>query len=138
MSGDPIKSAAPLAGGARANSKVGPVQDMRSLPLIVPPAHHNAPKGTSDVAATRMIGAAGGLRAAVLAHVAGSGERGTTDEEGGTVLGLKQQTYTPRRRELVLMGLVIDSGRRRHTSSKRPAAVWVAASWANAQRGGAE
>jgi hypothetical protein len=92
----------------------------------MPPAHHNAPRGTSDVAARRIRGAVPRLRDRVLAFLASLGADGATDEEAETALRMKPQTYTPRRGELVKAGLVADFGRRRSTMSGRPAAVWVA------------
>lgn len=55
------------------------------------------------------------------------GSHGASADEGEAVLGFKPQTYTPRRGELVALGLVVDSGRRPNTASGRPAAVWVTA-----------
>lgn len=127
--------AAPLAGGAGVN---GPntSPDPTRLPLI-PPARHNAPAGTSGVAADRIAGHAKALRARVLAFIVEQGPHGATDDEGEAVLGIKPQTYTPRRGELVALGLVVDSGRRRNTASGRPAAVWVTLNHALAPEGGA-
>ncbi len=115
--------AAPLAGGAGVN---GPsyAHKFTRLPLT-PPARHNAPAGTSGVAAGRIAGHAKDLRARVLAFIVEQGPHGATDDEGEAVLGIKPQTYTPRRGELVALRLVVDSGRRRNTASGRPAAVWV-------------
>lgn len=62
----------------------------------------------------------------VLAFVRARGARGCTDEEAELALGLRSQSYTPRRRELVQAGLVLDSGQRRATTSGRAAVVWVA------------
>jgi hypothetical protein len=104
----------------------------------MPPAHHNAPRGTSDVAARRIRGAVTGLRNRVLAFLASRGTDGATDEEAETALRIRPQTYTPRRGELVKAGLVVDTGRRRCTTSGRPAAVWIATAHAptSAERGG--
>lgn len=125
MNTPPRNDAAPLAGGAGVN---GPNTSLDStlarLPLT-PPARHNAPAGTSGVAADRIAGHAKDLRARVLAFIVEQGPHGATDDEGETALGIKCQTYTPRRGELVALGLVVDSGRRRNTASGRPAAVWV-------------
>jgi hypothetical protein len=52
---------------------------------------------------------------------------GRTDEQVQLALGMRVQTETARRRELVLLGLVEDSGRRRLLSSGRQGIVWVAA-----------
>lgn len=50
---------------------------------------------------------------------------GMTDDEIEDYLGMRHQSASARRRELVLMGRVVDSGRRRTTRSGRKAAVWV-------------
>lgn len=91
-----------------------------------PPAHHNAPPGTSDVAAQRAATSATRDRARILRLICTSGALGMTDDEGQRELGIIAQTYTPRRGELVAAGLVVDSGKRRKTQRGRPAAVWVA------------
>lgn len=91
----------------------------------MPPAHHNAPRGTSDVAARRIRGVVPRLLDRVLTFLASCGEEGATDDEGEAALKMKPQTYTPRRGELVRAGLVVDTGRRRKTASGRPAAVWI-------------
>ncbi len=89
-----------------------------------PPAHHNAPPGTSAPAARAIEPNAATLRAMVLAHIRETG--GCTDDAGQIALGLGPQTYTPRRWELAKQGLVADSGRRAKTSKGRDAAVWCA------------
>jgi len=98
--------------------------------LLTPPAHHNTPAGTSVVAAGRISGHAKDLRARVLAYIVGRGSQGATDGEGEAALEIKCSTYTPRRGELVVLTPVVDSGRRRNTASGRPAAVWVASTFA--------
>ena len=125
--------AAPGGAGAGVN---GPsdAHNFTRLPLT-PPARHNAPSGTSGVAADRIAGHAKDLRARVLAFIVGQGPHGATDDEGEAALGIKCQTYTPRRGELVALGLVVDSGRRRNTASGRPAAVWITATFATAGPG---
>lgn len=117
--------AAPLAGGADVN---GPsdAHNFTRLPLTRP-ARHNAPAGTSRVAADRIAGHAKDLRARILAFIVAQGPEGATDDEGEASLRIKPQTYTPRRGELVALRLVVDSGSRRKTTSGRPAAVWVVA-----------
>lgn len=112
----------PGSNGTSAGSRTS--EHRTSLPLT-PPARHNAPPGTSSVAADRTAGHAKDLRVRELAFIVSLGRHGATDDEGEAVLGLKPQTYTPRRGELVALGLVEDSGRQRTTSSGRPAAVWV-------------
>lgn len=54
-----------------------------------------------------------------------SRNQGMTDHELAERLGTSLQTAVPRRRELVIAGLVRDSGRRRKTPSGRRATVWV-------------
>ena len=127
--------AAPLAGGAGVN-RPNTSPDSIRLPLT-PPARHNAPAGTSRVAADRIAGHAKDLRARVLAFIVEQGPHGATDDEGETARRIKCQTYTPRRGELVALGLVVDSGRRRNTASGRPAAVWVTPNHAPKSEGGA-
>jgi hypothetical protein len=121
----PKSSGAPRLGrnGANADEKVQ-IGHTR-LPLI-PPAGRNAPPGTSDLASTRIRGAAPALRDRVLAHIDSRGSGCSTDEEGEAVLAMRHQTYSARRRELVMLGMVQDSGQRRPTTSGRPAAVWTA------------
>lgn len=90
--------AAPGGAGAGVN---GPSDAHNFTRLsLTPPARHNAPAGTSGVAADRITGHAKDLRARVL-------------------------------------GLVVDSGRRRNTASGRPAAVWVTPNHAPKPEGGA-
>lgn len=50
---------------------------------------------------------------------------GATDDEIERLLDMRHQTVSARRRELVLAGLVVDSGRTRATRSGRQATVWV-------------
>lgn len=132
MNTPPRNDAAPLAGGAGVNGpNTSPDSTFAKLPLT-PPTHHNAPAGTSSIAADRIAGYTKDLRARVLAFIMAQGAHGATDDEGEAVLGIKPQTYTPRRGELVKERLVVDSGRRRNTASGRPAAVWVTPSHAPA------
>lgn len=127
--------AAPHDGGARANNLHFHHESIRLR--LTPPANRNAPHGTSDVAARRIAGSAPNLRARILANIVACGADGATDDEGEAALGIKPQTYTPRRGELVALGLVADSGRRRNTGSGRPATVWVAVARALGAEGGA-
>lgn len=122
---DPSKhDDAPRSGNSGASADDQTSEHRTRLPLT-PPARHNAPAGTSSVAADRIAGHTKNLRARVLGFIVAQGPHGATDDEGESVLGIKPQTYTPRRGELVALGLVVDSGRRRNTASGRPAAVWV-------------
>jgi hypothetical protein len=53
------------------------------------------------------------------------GEFGATDDEMEEALGRVHQTVSARRRDLVLYGLVKNSGRTRLTRNNRHAIVWV-------------
>lgn len=103
-------------------------------PNPIPPAHHNAPPGTSDVAARRITHAAPTLRDWVLRAIREAGPDGLTDDEGEALTGIIPQTYTPRRGELAKQGLIVATDRRRPTRSGRPACVWVASEHAQPAR----
>lgn len=127
--------AAPSGNGAGVN---GPnIANEFMHPPLTPPAHRNAPAGTSDVAARRIAGCTKDLRSLVLGFILAQGLHGATDDEGEAALGLKPQTYTPRRNELVKLRMVADSGERRPTESGRPAAVWKATHHVAKPEGGA-
>lgn len=123
-------NAAPLAGGARVDEVI--VQVKPSVQNNKPPAHHNAPRGTSHIAAHRVASKAPSLRRQVLEFLIARGTRGATDQEIQEALGLPSNTEIPRRWELVKAGKIVDSGFRRSTRSGCAAAVWVDASHANA------
>jgi hypothetical protein len=95
-----------------------------------PPAHHNAPPGTSERAAAQIAEHTPTLRERVAAFIVSRGPEGATDEEAGLALRIRAQTLTPRRGELVKAGRVVDSGRRRRTTTGRTAAVWVVVEYA--------
>lgn len=118
----PQKDATPAATGVRIGEPDKTTNPTQPMPA---PAHHAAPRGTSEVAARRIAGAAGPLRQRIHAAIVEAGTHGLTDNEGESLLSIKPQTWTPRRGELVKLGLVVDSGERRPTSSGRPAAVWI-------------
>jgi hypothetical protein len=101
------------------------------------PAHHNAPPGTSDAAVRRIERHAPLDRRKIHDFIRDRGPHGATDDEGESALGIKPQTYTPRRGELAKLGLIVDSGERRKTESGRPAAVWVTPEHAPTKEGGA-
>jgi len=119
---NPQNDATPAATGERIGEPENSPNNTHPIPA---PAHHAAPSGTSEVAARRIAGAAGNLRQRIHAAIVEAGTHGLTDDEGEALLSIKPQTYTPRRGELVKLGLVVDSGERRPTSSGRPAAVWI-------------
>lgn len=135
MHTSPINDAAPLAGGAGVNdSNVAP---NRTQVNPVPPAHHNAPPGTSDVAADCIASRVVTMRAAVLSMLRERGEHGATDQEMQDALGLPSNTQIPRRWELVKAGGVVASGQKRKTRSNCPATVWVLSEFARKAEGGA-
>ena len=69
----------------------------------------------------------GRLQGLVLRAIVLAGSTGMTDRDGQRLLALESHTYTPRRRELVLMGKVVDSGERRLPINGRcRCVVWVA------------
>ncbi len=51
-------------------------------------------------------------------------QQARTDEELQRDLGMAANTERPRRRELALLGLIEDTGKRRRTRSGRHAIVW--------------
>lgn len=80
---------------------------------------------TSLNAAEEIRGSAGILREKVFNLIAARGPYGCTDDEVEVLLGMRHQTVSARRRELVLANRVIDSGIRRTTRSGRTAIVWL-------------
>lgn len=136
MSESLFDDAAPAATGASVNqSNVSPDSTLANLPLI-PPSHHNAPVGTSQVAAHRIAGYAAKQRAEVFGVIVREGAEGATDAEIEAATGIRAQSVSPRRGELRALGLIVDSGKRRPTPSGRPAAVWVAKAHAPKREGG--
>lgn len=65
------------------------------------------------------------LQQKLLIYLQILGADGATDEEMQDKLKMRPNTQRPRRRELQLNGLVIDSGERRKTNSGRKAVVWI-------------
>lgn len=57
--------------------------------------------------------------------------RGATDEEMQAGIPMAANTQRPRRRELQLMGIIVDSGRVKLTESGREAVVWTLAKLAD-------
>ena len=81
---------------------------------------------TSKAAADSMKEDAKAIREWVYRLIEASGPTGFTDDELEQILKKRHQTISARRRELVLDGIVKDSGRVRPTRSKRNATVWIA------------
>lgn len=67
------------------------------------------------------------MKARTLAFIAGRRAHGATDDEVEEALGMRHQTASPRRLELLEKKLVEDSGERRATRSGCMATVWVVA-----------
>src|SRR5262245_19727326 len=87
------------------------------------PPHEAA--STSTAAAASMATPSGKLRARVLSEIESAGGTGLTDDEIERLTGMRHQTASARRRELVLLGKVRSNGETRATSSGRAAKVWV-------------
>jgi hypothetical protein len=133
---DPGDDDAPRLGGNGASADDQISSHRTRLPLT-PPATHNAPPGTSGVAAQRIASHASAQRAAILAVIVRAGALGATDAEIEAATGIRAQSVSPRRGELRRMGLIVNSGRRRPTPRGRPAAVWVTPNHARKPEGGA-
>lgn len=82
---------------------------------------------TSKAAADHVEGSIATKRLTVLAAIQKRGGQGYTDDELERRLGMCHQSLSARRRELVLLNQVKDSGKRRLTRSGRSATVWVVA-----------
>ena len=81
---------------------------------------------TSEAAARHIEPVAETLGWYVLACVRSRMSYGATRDEVAEAMTMKLQTVCARMRDLVLSGLVVDSGRRRKTDTGRLAAVMVA------------
>ena len=101
--------------------------DLFSSPPAIPGSD------TSEAAAEAIRPTVKGLRAAVFACIIGRGPVGATDAEIQAALELPSDTERPRRRELVRLGMVRDSGQRRPTPSGRLAVVWSAVTAGDSQ-----
>jgi predicted ArsR family transcriptional regulator len=77
---------------------------------------------TSREAATSIKGRTANLRTEVLEALR---RHPSTDERLSERLAMSPNTCRPRRVELVICGLVEDSGRREKTASGRSAVVWI-------------
>lgn len=93
------------------------------LPPHIPADTLHGAVDTSLAAAESMVEHVAVLRARILQHIKATG--GATDREVELALGLRHQTASARRRELVLAHHVMDSGQRRTNDSGRGAAVWI-------------
>lgn len=89
---------------------------------------HVAGCDTSLEAAESVAADVSRMASLVLSLVRRAGEYGVTCAEAEISLSMKHQTASARFRELVLRGLIVDSGRRRRTDGQRtPSRVYVMA-----------
>jgi hypothetical protein len=79
---------------------------------------------TSRSAAKRIVPHLARLENLVLEAIRAAGDAGLCDHELEKCTGLQHQTASARRRELVIRGLIEDSGLRRDTPSGRSAKAW--------------
>lgn len=92
----------------------------------VGPGHVQGSDTSKAAADSLSDGTAKALREIVYRHLLERDARGATDDEMEAALGMRHQTLSARRRELVIKGLAIDSGDKRKTRSGRSATVWFA------------
>lgn len=79
---------------------------------------------TSKRTAKQMVGNVGSARDRIYHRLVDLGDRGATDEELQLALGINPNTQRPRRVELLMRGLIEDSGTTRLTRSGSKAVVW--------------
>ena len=87
--------------------------------------HNGTP--TSRIAAKLAKTFAATQQETVFAFIEQSGDHGATDQEIEHGLGIAGNSVRPRRRKLVELGRVKESGNLRLTSSNSPAVVWIVA-----------
>jgi hypothetical protein len=80
---------------------------------------------TSKAAAEKIRPGLGKLQKAVHDCLKDDFPLGLTDEEMQIRLDIGPNTQRPRRRELQLKGIIVDSGNTRSTRSGRQAVVWI-------------
>ena len=104
-----------------------PADPADKVPDNLPPKtpHNNTP--TSRFAAKLAKTFAATQQERVFQFIEQAGERGATDQEIETSLGIAGNSVRPRRRKLVELGRVKDSGNLRLTSSSSPAVAWISA-----------
>jgi hypothetical protein len=86
---------------------------------------HQVESDTSAAAAHNILDSVKGMQLQVYDFISFCGKKGATDVEIQLALSMSVSAQVPRRRELVLKGLVIDSGQRRKNPSGCKAVVWV-------------
>lgn len=124
----PENDAAPLAGGAGVNRSGTHNDDSHARNVLSPTVVQNS-RATSYQASDRIAKRAPSQRVRVHTFSRKYGRRGATDDEGEAELRTKTQSYTPRRRELVRLGLMKGSERRRSSASGSRTVVWIAANY---------
>jgi hypothetical protein len=100
-------------------------RDQHTLNLFSRPAPYSD-GDTSKAAAKEIAPVVGKLRRSVLAKVVEAGSGGLTCDEVEQLLVLSHQTASARLNELAGASVIVDSGTRRLTRSRRKAIVWVA------------
>jgi len=103
---------------------------MTDTPLLdwIPAHQRHSP--TSKAAAEAIKPRVGPLHREILSYLARVefiDGIGATDEKMQRDLDMPANTQRPRRRELQVMGLIVDSGKTRATRSGRQAVVWTLA-----------
>lgn len=94
--------------------------------MDLPGRTHATPMDTEVAAALSITSISGAQRLTVLREIWQAGDEGRIDQENElNVPGLSRSSASTRRFELMEMGWVEDSGRRRRTTTGRLAAVWV-------------
>ena len=93
---------------------------MTDLPLFAPWSDSQ----TSLAAARSIEPHVARLERQVMTALSEAGDKGLCDHELEKVTGLQHTTASARRRELVLKGLVVETGERRTTPSGRSAKAW--------------
>ncbi len=88
------------------------------------PARHTDP-GTAHVAAAANAEIRASQRGQVMAYLISQGEKGATDYETSVAVGILRSSSSKRRFELVELGLVGSTGRRRPTDTGSTAIVWA-------------
>ena len=86
----------------------------------------HAPADTRREAYLRILPQMGRMGRTVLQYVLAQREKGATDEEIAEATKLRESTARARRVELRDLGVIVDSGQRRKTRSRRLAIVWRA------------
>lgn len=99
--------------------------------LPVPTAPYVKHSETSKEAAEAIEPKVSALQGMVLKYIQSKGLLGATDQEVQTALGMTGNTQRPRRRELEIMRLIVDTKITRKSASGRNATVWIAKEFAH-------